>query len=225
MAEDGPGELDGRLSAEQVRKERKEQEGRAGKEGESKEEHDGGAAALKEWIGLLVRAGFWALCIYLFVFQVSVVKGDSMQPNYQPGDRLLIDKLTFMMRDPRPGDVVVFEAVMEDGGRWVHRDYIKRVVAGPDDKVEIYDGAVFVNGSKVEGEWLVEEFRSSDREAQSKGPFTPVFRVPPGRYFVLGDRRWNSRDSRYSEIGYVPKRRIKGKVRWRFWPAERWAWF
>ncbi|GMV80970.1 MAG: hypothetical protein AMXMBFR7_21540 [Planctomycetota bacterium] len=219
------GGLEGRLIVEAVREEdrvEKQDADCAGKPGD--DEGDGALEALKEWVGLLVRAGFWALLIYLCVFQVSVVKGDSMQPGYHPGDRLLIDKLTYRWRDPHLGDVVIFETVMETGGRWVHRDFIKRVVAGPGDTVELYDEQVWVNGRALVQDWEIENVRPGDREAQPKGPLTERYRVPPERFFVLGDRRWNSRDSRYPEIGYVSRRQIKGKVRWRFWPPERWSW-
>ena len=136
MADDGLGAgLEGRTITEQVRHERKAEEGKRD------QKPDAADSALKEWAGLLIRAGVWAILIYQFIFQVSVVRGQSMQPNFHEGDKLLIDKLTYRFSNPRPGDVVVFEAmVKERNGRYVHRDYIKRVIAGPDSVVKIYGG-------------------------------------------------------------------------------------
>lgn len=211
MSGEAPGDgLDGRVTVEQVQEEKKEREGREGTD-------DDGTSALKEWIGLLVRAGFWALLIYQFVFQVSVVRGNSMLPNFEHGDRLLIDKLSYVLGDPEPGDVVVFEAMVAKDGRRVHRDYIKRIIAGPGEKVKIASGKVYVSGQALTEPWGPEAFRVKDRPT--------VYIVPPDRYFVLGDRRGDSEDSRGAKIGFVPSRQIKGKVRWRFFPFERMGWF
>lgn len=227
-AGDEPGAgLDRRTIVEQVK-----QEGAAAKTAEGKAEDEGHSEpVIKEWIGLLVRAGLWALVIYLFIFQVSVVKGDSMQPNFQSGDRLLIDKIVYRFRDPQPGDVVVFEAMVDENGKHTFRDYVKRIIAGPNSEVAIHDNAVFVNGEKLKETWTHEDFRETF-ETGPEATMRRTYKVPPGRYFVLGDQRWNSQDSRESsirpgtgKIGFVPEGQIKGKVRWRFWPPERWTWY
>lgn len=216
------GGLDGRLSADEIRRERRERGGEGDAEARS-------GSALKEWAELLVRAGVWALAIYLFVFQVSVVQGDSMQPNFHEGDRLLIDKVVYRFAAPRIGDVVVFEAVARDAksGLLVHRDYIKRIIACPASVVKVYDGSVHVDGVELEEPWGREAFRALDELAPENGAFGPTreYQVPPGRYFVLGDRRYDSEDSRRAKIGFVPEGQIKGKVRCRFWPADRLKWF
>ena len=217
--------LAGRSSVEQVQAEQQE----------LGPKQDGGQAqaevraepVLKEWLGLLLRAACWALLIYQFVFQVSVVKGFSMEPNFHDDDRLLIDKLAFRFRDPQPGEAVVFEAVVQDPdtGKHVPRDFIKRVLAGPGDEVKIFDGKVHVNGRALEEAWAPKEFGGADSWHGKDAALTYV--LPPERYFVLGDNReaGKSEDSREGKIGYVHRRQIKGKVRWRFYPFGRAQWY
>lgn len=244
MADESSGSgLEGRLSAEQVRQEQKEvaQALEAGRAGDAK----GGTASkeapepiLKEWIELLMRAAFWALVIYQFVFQVSVVNGNSMEPNIHHGDRLLIDKMVYRFREPKVGEAIVFEAVVKDeNGKRVARDYIKRVIARPGDAVKLYDGKVHVNGFVLDenswdpGEFGYAEQKHAGRETeQFEDPGDPSFNrrlfvVPPGRFFVLGDHRSDSEDSRRSKIGLVHEAQIKGKVRWRFWPFGQMSWY
>jgi len=219
------GDLGGRLTAGQVRQEQNEiarslEAARTGAAKDGVAETPEPEPILKEWIGLLVRAAFWALLIYQFVFQVSVVNGSSMEPNIHHGDRLLIDKVVYRLRKPAVGDPVVFEAVVRDGGRLVVRDYIKRVVAGPGSEVRIFNGRVMVDGRMLdESAWDPAPF-GYDADLAKK-----VFVVPPKRYFVLGDNRVNSEDSRGNRIGFVHEAQIKGKVRWRFWPFEQLAWY
>jgi len=185
------------------------------------------APILKEWIGLLLSAMFWAILIYQFVFQVSEVKGSSMDPNIHHDDRLLIDKLAFRFRKIRPGEVVVFEAVVRDKrtGERIQRDFIKRVIAGPGDVVSIYDCKVHVNGVEFPEPWNPDDF-GSDTERCPEVLSTPYV-LPPERYFLLGDNRGvhKSEDSRSGYIGYVHRRQIKGKVRWRFFPLDHLEWY
>ncbi|MCW8130043.1 MAG: signal peptidase I [Planctomycetota bacterium] len=221
------------MSAETVRGEQKQVaqalEQSRGEAGTEKGKGSPAGAApepiLKEWIELLVRAAFWALVIYQFVFQVSVVNGSSMEPNIHHGDRLLIDKLVYRVRSPKLGEAIVFEAVVTgDRGRRVTRDYIKRVIAGPGDVVKIYGGRVYVNGQELdESAWGPGEFASWNMPHDESAAATYV--VPEHRYFVLGDHRSDSEDSRGPKIGFVHEAQIKGKVRWRFWPFGQMNWY
>lgn len=180
---------------------------------------------VKDWIALLMRAIVWALALYLFVMQVSVVRGQSMEPNFHEGERLLLDKATFDFRAPHQGEVIVFEAQTLDreSGRQVRLDFIKRVIGMPGDRVTIHSGKVFVNGAQLQEEWKPERFQYWEELIGPENARTYV--VPPGHYFVLGDRRWNSEDSRGERIGFVALQQIKGKVRCKFWPLEHWTWY
>ena len=182
-------------------------------------------ALVKEWIALLLRAMIWALALYLFVLQVSVVRGASMMPNFHDDERLLLDKVTFDFREPIRGEVIVFEAVtQEPQTKQLQRlDYIKRVIGMPGEVIAIHSGKVFVNGVPLQESYGPERFLYWEELA---GPTTArTYVVPPGHYFVMGDRRWNSEDSRGDRIGFVSWHQIKGKVRCRFWPLEQWTWY
>lgn len=221
------GELEGRLNAEMANTQQAVQpaapQTRPGHEEPEEEREDQEQSALKEWVGLLVRAGIWALLIYLFIFQVSIVEGDSMNPTYSDGDKLVIDKLTYRCVPVGRFDVIVFEAVDATKEPRRPRDYIKRVIGLPGEKVEIQGGVVKVNGKQLEDRFGP-TFLNGSPDA---GEPLPVV-VPAGHYFVMGDNRCFSKDSRVQarqSLGYVDARQIKGLVRVRFWPWREWEWF
>jgi signal peptidase I len=194
---------------------------------------------LKEWVGLLVRAGCWALLIYLFIFQVSVVDGPSMEPTFNNGDRLVIDKLTYRFSNPERFDIIVFETVDRDKLPRMPRDYIKRVIGLPNEVVEFHDGVVWVRQSPgAPAERLQEPYGITDAETLGGNARGQSFLIPSGYYLVLGDNRSGSKDSRvkqgpggsygnahYETLGLVPAGQIKGVVRLRLWPWKRWTWF
>ena len=177
-------------------------------------------SALREWFELIGRAGFWALILYLFVFQVSVVEGPSMQPNFQTSDRLVIDKLTYKFTSIRRLDVIVFQAVEVSRYQTNHesKDYIKRVIGLPGERVRLKGNSVYVNGVL-----LPETFPLSKDFCYYGVP--DEFVVPPQHYFVMGDNRGDSKDSRSPALGFVPESQIRGLARVRFMPLNRWTWF
>jgi signal peptidase I len=185
------------------------------------------SSALKEWVELLVRAGFWALLIYLLVFQVSVVDGPSMQPNFEFYDRLVIDKLTYHFSPVKRFDVIVFEAIDYDRQPRQSRDYIKRVVGLPGEKVTIRNQQLFVDGNKVAEPFKTRSYVNLDTNPNppEAGPYGVTIVVPPKHFFVMGDNRGSSHDSRSAGLAFVPESQIKGLVRIRWWPWSRLAWF
>lgn len=187
---------------------------------EEGDDQDEPVSAMREWFDLILRAGFWALILYLFFFQVSVVDGPSMQPNFQTNDRLVIDKVTLVFSSIHRFDVVVFSAVDSEKSQ-ESKDYIKRVIGLPGETVEIKAGKIFIDGKQIE-----EPF-----EPNSTPCFfgTEKYVVPPYHYFVMGDNRMDSKDSRVSGmssgLGFVPYSQIRGIARLRFLPVGRWKWF
>lgn len=118
-------------------------------------------------------------------------------------DRLIVDKSAYRRRRPRRGDIVMLHYPLDP-----RRKFVQRVIAEEGDAVRIVNGQVFLNELPLEEGYVREEYRSSDN-------FGPIV-VPQGYYFVMGDRRNNSSDSRH--WGQVPRMYIVGKVRYRWWP-------
>ena len=163
-------------------------------------------AALMEAVKTLVGAAVLALLIMTFVARAFTVDGPSMLPTLHDGERLMVEKLTYRFREPERGEIVVFRYPADP-----REHFIKRIVGIPGDVVEIRAGRVYINGSPLEEPYVA---------TPTWGHFGPV-RVPPGRYFVLGDNRSNSEDSRYPQVGFVPRSYLEGRALWRFWPPSR----
>lgn len=140
------------------------------------------------------------LLLHLFVVQVSVVRGSSMEPCLHDGDRLVVDRVTYSIAEVGRGDVVVLRYPRDP-----EVDFVKRVVGLPGESVRLCDGELFVDGVRLDGFGCI-------RDHADFGPL----RVPAGQYFVLGDNRPISCDSR--DFGLVPGELLKGRVRARFWP-------
>ena len=157
-------------------------------------------AALKT----LVSAAVYATLIVTFGFQVARVDGLSMAPTLEDHDRLIVNKLAYELGEPRPGDIVMLYYPVNP-----EKMFVKRVIAKEGDSVRIVDGHVYVNDIPLQDEYVPREFRSHD----DWGPQM----IPEGYYFVMGDHRNNSSDSRH--WGMVPKKYIIGKVQLRWWPV------
>ena len=152
----------------------------------------------------LFSAAVYATLIVTFCFQVARVDGLSMAPTLQDHDRLIVNKLVYELGEPRPGDIVMlYYPVNPD------KMFVKRVIAEEGDTVRIVDGLVYVNDIPLKDDYVPTEFRSHD----DWGPQV----IPEGYYFVMGDHRNNSSDSRH--WGMVPKKYIIGKVQLRWWPV------
>jgi signal peptidase I len=153
----------------------------------------------------LVSAAVYATLIVTFGFQVARVDGLSMAPTLEDHDRLIVNKLVYEIGDPRPGDIVMLYYPLNP-----EKMFVKRVIAREGDTVRIVDGRVYVNDVPLHDDYVPAEFRSHD----DWGPQV----IQQGYYFVMGDHRNNSSDSRH--WGPVPKKYIVGKVKVRWWPLQ-----
>ncbi len=141
-----------------------------------------------------------AILVWLFGFRVSVV-GSSMSPTLENGDKILVNRFAYNIVAPKQNDLVVF---LPNGNQRSHY-YIKRVIATPGDTVQVKDGVVYVNGEALAEEADVTE---TEHGMMAEEEIT----IGEDEYFVLGDNRSNSEDSRYASIGNVKKEHIIGKA-------------
>ena len=146
---------------------------------------------------------------FLGVFKIPT---GSMRETLLEGDRIIVNKLIYRFHEPAIGDVIVFK-YPEDP----KRDFIKRLVARPGDKVQIREGRVYVNGGALDAPEIFR--RNYYYNFGTYGAADQEIDVPPGMYYVLGDNSMSSRDSRY--WGFVPKRFLIGKAMLIFWPPYR----
>lgn len=149
-----------------------------------------------------------ALLISCFIISHTQVPTESMTPTINPGNHLIVNRLPYYYRDPLRGEVVVFNQ-----GK---KHLIKRIIAGPGDTINIVDGTVYLNGSILdETDYLDEE---NVTFPFSKSPVHFPYTVPEGYYFVLGDNRRNSSDSRV--FGPVARTDIIAKAGYRIFPLQ-----
>jgi signal peptidase I len=148
--------------------------------------------------------------IRYFLFQPFFVKGQSMEPNYETGDYLIIDELSYRLGNPERGEVIVFKYPND-----ITQRYIKRIIGLPGEMIEIKDGRVFIFKDGLTPEFLDEtNYLSSDIQTAGNLKIT----LGADEFFVLGDNRPVSSDSR--RWGVVPRKDIIGKVYLRAWPIN-----
>jgi len=160
---------------------------------------------LREILGLILLAVVIFLLLQV-VFPRFQVVGSSMEPNLHDGQRLLINKAVYFFREPEAGEVVVFQPPNNR-----RADYIKRIIALPDDVVEVKGGVVYVNGSPLDEPYI------KDEPSYTLG----LEEIPENSYFVLGDNRNNSNDSHNGWT--VPRQNIVGKAWLSIWPPSQWG--
>ena len=162
------------------------------------------------WLRDLVFSVLIAVVLIVFIYQPVKVEGTSMMPTLTDQERIFINKFTyrFGLGSIERGDTVVF---------WYPQDtsksYIKRVIGVPGDRVRVEGGQVYVNGAALVEDYVPPENRDSSSWRDGEEQV-----VPEGRYFVLGDHRNQSSDSRM--WGYVPRENIYGKAVFIYWPLR-----
>ncbi|MDQ0226997.1 signal peptidase I [Metabacillus niabensis] len=166
-----------------------------------------------EWTKAIVFALGLALIIRFFIFEPYVVEGSSMDPTLKDGDRLFVNKTLKYIGEIKKGDIVIID------GKEENIRYVKRIIGLPGDKVSAEQGEVYVNGKKISEPYLA----ANEEEAEEMGLLlTSDFEeieVPEDKYFVMGDNRLDSMDSR-NGLGLIESDRILGKSEFIFFPLS-----
>ena len=168
-----------------------------------------------EWLGVIGGGIAIALLVEAFLIQAFWIPSPSMEPTLDVGDRVLVNKLSYKFHEVNRGDVVVFERPpgASTGQNGEIKDLIKRVIAVGGDTVEAKEGEVFVNGERIDENYL-EPGTSTDN--------LPLKTIPDGRVFVMGDNRTNSEDSRV--FGPIGEDAIVGRAFIRVLPVTDIGW-
>lgn len=181
-------------------------------------------AEIISWIKMFVAAIVIAFVIVEFIIINATVPTGSMEKTILPGDRILGSRLTYLFHEPERGDIIVFKYQFEE-----NTDYVKRIIGLPGETVTITNGEITIYKGDELIETLDEDYINGEWTWKANGY---TFTVPEGRYFVLGDNRNNSKDTRYwydeyyqtgqcteTEL-YISKEQILGKIYFRYWSAQ-----
>jgi len=148
--------------------------------------------------------------IYLFIVQPHEVKGSSMEPSFQNNEYIITDKISYRFSDPQRGDVIIFKAPLNPDV-----DYIKRIIGLPGERIKISLGKVYVNGKQLTESYLADNTPIFPGGFMQEGVEVEVME---NHYFVMGDNRPHSQDSR--EFGPISRKLIIGKAIFRYWPIN-----
>jgi len=159
---------------------------------------------IRELLETVISAGVIAFFIITFIGQVTVVQGASMETTLHNKERLIANKIGYRLESPKRGEIIIFRPPLD-----TKRNYIKRVIGIPGDKIKIVEGIVYLNDEALDESYV--EYKSYEN--------MPDIIVPDDSYFVLGDNRPNSSDSRY--WGFVPRKNVVGKAWVVFWPLNK----
>ena len=166
---------------------------------------------LYSWITSILFAILITVVCRVFLFTPITVFGDSMLPTFKTQDRIIVSKISEIQRF----DTIVFDAPDVTG-----KQYIKRVIGLPGDKIEMKDDILYINGTAYEEAYVNKNINNTMYNKATGDfnfqEFTDETKVPKNHYFVLGDNRWNSSDSR--EFGFIKKDSVIGEVKFRFFP-------
>jgi signal peptidase I len=186
---------------------------------------------VKEYLPTLAAAGLVVLVVRTFIAEPRYIPSSSMEPTLQINDRLIIEKLSYKFRKPERGEVIVFNPPAVPVVPDASKVYIKRLIGLPGDRIAIRDGKVFVNDKALNEPYIKEapDYTLPTNDlSKCQGCFQPPeviqtkkslsFTVPPGNYWMMGDNRNNSLDSRV--WGFLPEQNIVGRAFFRYWPPD-----
>lgn len=160
-----------------------------------------------EWGKAIIIAVLLAFFLKSFVFATSIVEGESMEPTLQNGERVIFNKLVYIIGEPSRGDIVIIERPL--------KNYVKRVIGLPGEKIEMKNHELYINDELYEQSFISEE------AINRTGNFGPIT-VPEDSYFVMGDHRAISKDSR-NGLGFIAKEDIIGRSEFIIYPFSEWS--
>ena len=164
---------------------------------------------MKAFFRELIITAVLALVVFFalrFTIDTVIIIGISMEPSFHSEQRILISKVTYRIHEPERGDVIVFRPTNSEKG-----EFIKRIIALPNDTVEVKDDAVYVNGTRLKEPYI----------KNTPSYYLDKKKIPADNYFVLGDNRNQSNDSHNGWV--VPRQNIVGKAWLSIWPPPEWG--
>lgn len=170
-------------------------------------------AKWKNWGEPFVVAAILAIVIRTFLLGPYKIPTGSMIPTFMIGDRIFVDKVTYRFREPERGDIIVFKYPLDK-----KKDFVKRLVGLPGEKLEIIEGKLYINGAVLEGEPFSKNYYYNVKDSDY-GKLGQVVSIPEDSYFAMGDNSAHSSDSR--SWGFVPKENLVGKAFLIWWPPKR----
>lgn len=160
-----------------------------------------------EWIKAIIFAILFALFLWTFVFATSIVEGESMEPTLKNGERVIINKLIYFIGEPDRDDIVIIQHPL--------KNYVKRVIGLPGETIRMKDHILFIDDKQFDQPFLTEESKNRT------GNFGPVT-IPENTYFVMGDHRAISKDSR-NGLGFIAEEDIIGRSEFIIYPFSEWS--
>ena len=159
-----------------------------------------------EWGKAIVIAILLAFILRTFVFATSIVEGDSMYPALEDGESIIFNKFIYIVSEPKRGDIVIIQRPQ--------KNYVKRIIGLPNEVIEMKDHDLFINGEKQPNSF-VDEY-----DTMLTGNFGPI-KIPENSYFVMGDNRAISLDSR-NDLGLIDRSEIIGRSELVIYPFNEW---
>jgi signal peptidase I len=174
-----------------------------------------------EWAVVLAAALLLAVGVRTYVAQMFFIPSGSMQPTLQIGERIVVDKLSYHLHGVHRGDIVVFRRPPLEQADY--SDLVKRVIGLPGETISSVHGRVFINGKPLDEPWLPQPLPVTSPSPLPDGfSLNHPYTIPAGEYFVMGDNRTDSEDSRY--FGPIAGNLIVGKMAFEVWPLSDTGW-
>lgn len=159
-----------------------------------------------EWGKAIIIAVLLAFILRTFIFATSIVEGESMHPALEDGERIIFNKLVYIVSEPERGDIIIIQHP--------EKNYVKRIIGLPNETIEMRNHVLFIDGIEQESSFV------GEHDTKLTGNFGPFY-IPEDSYFVMGDNRAISKDSR-NGLGYIDRSHIIGRSEFIIYPFSEW---